>query len=84
MPTYDYRCLLTDERVTVRHSMNTRITSWGELCALAGRDPGAVDPQAAVEKVLSFGGVVRSQSLKNPSAPPCMSGGGCPSGGCRG
>ncbi len=84
MPTYDYRCPGLDELVTVRHAMAEKVRTCGELCRLAERGLGEIAAETPVEKVLSFGAVVRRQSLNNPSAPPCMSGGGCPSGGCRG
>jgi len=83
MPTYDYRCEANQQVYEVQHSISQRPTTWGELCALAGINPGDIAPEAQVTRLISGGGVVRSSSLKNPEAPPCMSGGGCSGGGCR-
>ena len=38
MPTYDYRCEANGRVVEVRHRMSERLTTWGELCKLAGLD----------------------------------------------
>ena len=52
MPRYDYRCPATGRVVEVRHGMNEKLETWGELCALAGLDPGGVSPEAPVERVI--------------------------------
>ena len=36
MPTYDYHCPANDRIVEVNHRMNDKVSSWGELCELAG------------------------------------------------
>ncbi|MEW5823981.1 MAG: zinc ribbon domain-containing protein [Pseudomonadota bacterium] len=83
MPSYDYRCPANDRVVEVRHGMNDTVNTWGELCQLAGIEPGDTPAQSSVEKVfLTAGGIVGSAALKNPAAPPCMSGGGCAGGMC--
>ena len=85
MPTYDYRCAENGRTVEVRHAMNVRLRTWGELCAQAGLDPADVPPEAPVEKLLGTGGVVRSENLGSGTQPmcernagPCCGGGGCP------
>lgn len=50
MPTYDYRCPANGRVLEVFHGMSERVASWGELCALAGIEPGETDPQAPVER----------------------------------
>ena len=40
MPSYDYRCPANDRVVEVRHGMNDTVNTWGELCQLAGIEPG--------------------------------------------
>ncbi|MDK1024633.1 MAG: zinc ribbon domain-containing protein [Gammaproteobacteria bacterium] len=82
MPTYDYRCDLNDRVVEVHHSMNHKIQTWGELCELAGIEPGDIDRIAPVTRQANGGNVVKSSSLKNnvpagcnPEA--CCGGGGC-------
>lgn len=82
MPTYDYRLDLTGEVFEVRHSMSEKLTSWGELCERVGMEMGAVAADSPISRLLSAAGVVKSSSLKNPAAPPCMTGGGCSGGGC--
>lgn len=82
MPTYDYRLDLTGEVFEVRHAMSEKLTRWGELCERLAMEPGTVAADSPISRVLSAAGVVKSSSLKNPSAPPCMTGGGCAGGGC--
>ncbi|MGE0383748.1 MAG: zinc ribbon domain-containing protein [Gammaproteobacteria bacterium] len=82
MPTYDYHCTHNDRTVEVRHPMNLRLHSWGELCALAGIDPDGAPHDAPVEKVLGTGGVVHSANLGSGTAPPCATGPCCGGGMC--
>ncbi len=82
MPTYDYRCEDNGQVYEVRHPMSLTIANWGELCQVAGIDPGDVAPQASVTRLLRTGGVVKRSALNNPDAPPCMTGGGCGGGSC--
>ncbi|WP_026958323.1 hypothetical protein [Aliagarivorans taiwanensis] len=84
MPSYDYRCEANQQIYEVRHSMSERAQTWAELCELGGLALVGVDPNSKVTRLISGGGVVNSASLKNPEAPPCMSGGGCPGGRCGG
>ena len=82
MPTYDYRIEATGDVVEVKHTMALTPKTWGELCLLANLDPQEIPENSEVTKLLTTVGVVKSTTLKNADAPPCMSGGGCPSGGC--
>lgn len=82
MPSYDYRCEADQNVYEVRHSISERLTTWGELCERAGISPGDIPTATPVTRLISGGGVVNSASLKNPEAPPCMSGGGCAGGRC--
>ncbi|MCX8049590.1 MAG: zinc ribbon domain-containing protein [Methylohalobius sp.] len=81
MPTYDYLCRVNQKIVEVRHGMNETIRTWGELCRLAGIDPGSTPPDAPVEKLITGGNVISSNSLKNPE--PCGAG-TCGMGACGG
>lgn len=81
MPTYDYRCEASGEVFEVHHPMALQIRTWGELCKIGNIAPGDVPADTPVNKVLNTGGVVSSRALKNPDAPPCMSG-GCGGGMC--
>ena len=80
MPTYDYRCPTNDRVVEVKHRMSESIANWGELCELAGIEPGDTPLTDPVEKVLSASSVVKKNSLG--SAPPCNTGPCCGGGGC--
>ncbi|WP_421865600.1 zinc ribbon domain-containing protein [Motiliproteus sp.] len=82
MPTYDYRCSATGEVYEVRHGINEQLSSWAQLCERLGIDTGTIDPEAPVERLATGGAVVHARSLKNPKAPPCATGGGCPGGSC--
>ncbi len=85
MPTYDYLCRANRKIVEVRHPMGETVRTWGELCQLAGIDPGDTPEDAPVEKLITGGNVISSQSLKNPE--PCGTGtcgmGACSSGTCE-
>jgi hypothetical protein len=81
MPTYDYYCAANDRTVEVKHRMSEQVTTWVELCALAGIDAGDTPVDAPVEKLATGGQVVRSAALKD-SVPPCSSGPCCGGGGC--
>ncbi|MGD2112841.1 MAG: zinc ribbon domain-containing protein [Gammaproteobacteria bacterium] len=82
MPTYDYRCIDAGRVVEVQHRMSETVANWGELCALAGIDPGATPAGAPVERLITGGQVVRSTSLGDASAPACASGPCCGGGMC--
>ncbi len=81
MPTYDYRCEANEQVYEVKHAIAQTVSTWGELCEVADIDPQGIPAETAVKKLISTAGVVKSSSLKNPEAPPCMTGGGC-SGAC--
>ena len=76
MPTYDYRCEQNGRVVEVQHRMSEKLLTWGELCALAGIEPGDTPPDASVSKVLTAGNVVRAEHLRFNGA-PCEMGGAC-------
>ncbi len=82
MPTYDYRCEFNGQIIEVKHRMNERASTWGELCALAGVAPGDTPLDSAVEKLITGGQVVRSDSLGDAGQPPCGTGPCCSGGMC--
>ena len=82
MPTYDYRCEANGNVYEVRHPMSSVVSTWAELCELGDFDPNEAPGDTRVTKLLTTAGIVKSSALKNPEAPPCMTGGGCSSGGC--
>ena len=73
MALYEYHCPENGRTVEVRHGMNERVDTWGELCARTGRDPGATPADAPVERLMS------TASVGSPggAAPPV---GGCGTG----
>lgn len=82
VPTYDYRCTSNDRVVEVRHHMNETLSTWGELCALAGIEPGDTPLEAPVARVISGGQLVRRSSLGDKDVPACASGPCCGGGVC--
>jgi hypothetical protein len=54
MPRYDYHCDANGKTIEVIHSINERMTTWGELCARSGLEPGDTDLAAAVRKVITI------------------------------
>ncbi len=82
MPTYDYLCRATGRVFEVRHSIKDKLSCWGELCAVLGFDPGDVEPETPVERLISGGNVVDSKVLKNPEAPSCGAASPCRGGVC--
>jgi hypothetical protein len=52
MPRYDYHCPDNDFIVEVRHGVNERITTWGELCERAMIGPAGTPDDAPVELVV--------------------------------
>lgn len=77
MPTYDYRCEADGKVYEARHPMSVDISNWGELCRVAGLDANGIAADTPVSKLLTTGGVVSSNALKNPEAPPCASSNCC-------
>lgn len=53
MPHYEYRCASNGRTLEVRHGMNERVGTWGELAMRAGADPGDTPSDAPVERLLS-------------------------------
>lgn len=52
MPVYEYYCPSNDRHVEVVHGMKENIKTWGELCALAGLEPGDTPAGEPVERLL--------------------------------
>ena len=81
MPSYDYRCEANGRVVEVRHGMNEKLATWGEVCARAGLEPGDTAPDTPVQRLITGGSVVSSSTLSNPEPPACGAG-GCTGGMC--
>jgi hypothetical protein len=52
MPVYEYVCPANNLAVEVTHGMNEKASTWGELCRLAGLDPGETPPGSPVERLI--------------------------------
>jgi predicted nucleic acid-binding Zn ribbon protein len=81
MPTYDYLCENNGVRLEVQHKIEQTLSTWGDLCQLAGVNPGDTPLDAPVKKLITAAAVVNSSALSNPE-PACASGGCCPGGTC--
>jgi len=53
MPYYEYRCGTNGRTLEVRHGMEERLQTWGELTGRAGMDPGDTSLEEPVERLLS-------------------------------
>ena len=53
MPYYEYRCETNQQTIEVRHGMDERLETWGELAERAGVDAGTTPADAPVDKLLS-------------------------------
>ncbi|MDA0788156.1 MAG: zinc ribbon domain-containing protein [Proteobacteria bacterium] len=51
MPRYDYFCEDNGRTVELVHSMSLKVDTWGDVCRMAGINPGTTAPQARVRKV---------------------------------
>lgn len=52
MPRYDYLCPANRRILEVRHGVDDRVSTWGDLCRRAGVSPGDTPEDAGVEKVI--------------------------------
>lgn len=77
MPYYEYRCASNGRTLEVRHGMDERLTTWGELARRARAETGETPADAPVERLLSapvpLAGSGRGQ--QQPGFQGC--GGGC-------
>jgi hypothetical protein len=53
MPYYEYRCPANGRTVEVRHPMDERLVTWGEVAGRAGLALGGTPEEAPVERLLS-------------------------------
>lgn len=69
MPLYDYRCPANGRTIEVSHSMRESVSSWGELCRMAGLEPGDTPEGSPVRKLIAVPTVL--------ARPRGSGGGGC-------
>jgi hypothetical protein len=78
MPHYEYRCAANGRVLEVRHGMDERLETWGELVGLAGADPGKTPLEAPVERLLSTPvPLTSSRSEADPGFQGCGAGCAC-------
>jgi hypothetical protein len=53
MPYYEYRCTSNGQTLEVRHGMEERLATWGELALRAGAELGDTPSDAPVERLMS-------------------------------
>lgn len=84
MPYYEYRCDANGRTVEVRHGMNERLETWGEVAAAAGLAAGDTPADAPVERLMSVAAVGTGTGSGPGAGPGPSSGfGGCgPGCGC--
>lgn len=52
MPVYEYRCTANRRTVQVLHDADVVLKNWGELCYVAGIEPGKTNPGAPIRRVI--------------------------------
>ncbi len=75
MPSYDYLCPANERVVEVKHRITESLSTWGEVCEKAGIELAGTAADTPVEKLITGGGIVKSNSMG--SEPPCSSGPCC-------
>jgi hypothetical protein len=80
MPTYDYHCAANDRTVEVKHRMSEEVTTWGQLCTLAGITLDGTPAETPVAKKLTATALAGSSNLGCDAGPPVV--GGCGSALC--
>ncbi|HSQ08093.1 MAG TPA: zinc ribbon domain-containing protein [Chromatiaceae bacterium] len=83
MPTYDYRCDDNGKVLEVSHRMSESLSTWGELCARLGMEPGDTPAAAPVHRLATGGNILSSTARAGGGeAPACATGSCCPGGFC--
>jgi len=81
VPYYEYRCPTNGRVVEVRHGMQERLESWGEVARLAGLGLGNTPADSPVERLLSAPVPIMGAAEGGPSpgrpAPGCGPGCAC-------
>jgi predicted nucleic acid-binding Zn ribbon protein len=81
MPTYEYHCDHNGRTLEVSHKMAEQLSTWGELCARAGINPGRTAAGTPVRKLISASAVLGGKSAAAAPA-PCEMGTACCGGVC--
>ncbi|MDA0328046.1 MAG: zinc ribbon domain-containing protein [Gemmatimonadetes bacterium] len=74
MPYYEYHCGTNGRTLEVRHGMNERLATWGEVAGRSGVDMGDTPEDTPVERLMSVPAPVTGSS-RDTGFQGC--GGGC-------
>lgn len=77
MPFYEYRCPGNGRTVEVRHAMSETLTTWGEVCARSGAEPGDTPAGAPVERLMSAPVALTTTTGGGAPVPSCGAGCAC-------
>jgi hypothetical protein len=77
MPYYEYRCASNGNTLEVRHGMDERLSTWGELARRAGADPGDTPADAPIERLMSAPVPLAGSGGGDESFQGCGTGCGC-------
>lgn len=80
MPYYEYRCATNGRTLEVRHGMDERVETWGQLALRAGADPGDTPAEAPVERLISAPVPLTGSSSSEAEFQGCGRGCACVSG----
>jgi hypothetical protein len=77
MPHYEYRCPSNGRVVEVRHGMQERLQTWGEVAALAGLGLEETPAESPVERLLSAPVPIMGGPAGSPTQAAVGCGPGC-------
>lgn len=75
MPYYEYHCATNGQTVEVRHGMNDRVETWGEVAEMAGVELGGTPATAPVARLMSV--TAPTPGASGGPVPSCGIGCGC-------
>lgn len=83
MPIYEYHCARANKTIEVVHSCSTAISTWGQLCEIAGIDIGQVPVDSPVDKLMASKVAVHGNAHNKSALKQVPVRTGCCGGGCR-
>jgi hypothetical protein len=72
MPSFDFFCPANGQTVEVMLKLHESLTTWGELCARKGIDPGDTPADAPIEKRFTSAVVMDKSKMGSGVAPVNM------------
>lgn len=78
MPYYEYRCAFNGRTLEVRHGMDERLATWGELAERSGTEPGDTPLEEPIERLMSAPvPIAGSRAASDPDFGGCGRGCAC-------